>query len=77
MQVVNYIKKGFCSHCICAALTYNETQRYTVALSLWKERPNIASHEIQKDRVGCKQAICQRFMYHKPEELSNSPKRQG
>ena len=48
-----YQKEGFCSHCICVALKYNEIQRYTVALSHFQEKPltNIASRNIQKDRV--------------------------
>ena len=49
-------KEGFCSHCICVALKYNEIQRYIVELSDCQENPftNFASRNIQKDRVGRK-----------------------
>ena len=49
-----YQKEGFCSHCLCVALKYNEIQRYTVALSHCQEKSlaNFASRNIQKDRVG-------------------------
>ena len=33
-----YQKEGFCSHCICVALKYNQIQRYTVALSHCQEK---------------------------------------
>ena len=57
-----YQKGGFCSHCICVALSCNETQRYTVALSHCQEKSltNIALRNIQKDRVGRKRAIRQK-----------------
>ena len=33
-----YQKEGFCSHCICVTLKYNEIQRYTVTLSHCQEK---------------------------------------
>ena len=33
-----YQKEGFCSHCICVALKYNEIQRYIVTLSHCQEK---------------------------------------
>ena len=57
-------KEGFCSHCICVALKYNEIQRYIVELSDCQENPftNFASRNIQKDRVGRKWAIRQKSL---------------
>ena len=46
-----YQKEGFCSHCLCVALEYNEIQRYTVALSHCQEKSWLTLHHVTFKRI--------------------------